>query len=587
MKYFTNKRNVQIVLSLLKAHGIKRVVASPGTINMSLVVSMQHDSWFEMYSAADERSAAYMACGMAEETGEPVVLSCTGATASRNYLSGLTEAYYRKLPVLAITSTERMSTVGHLVPQVIDRSVVPNDIANESVLARAIFDAKDEWDCEIQVNRAILALSHAGGGPVHINLERVDGDDFSVREIVPARVIKRYSFADDLPNIEDKTIGIFVGSHRQWPDELTQLVSCIVQKLNALVFCDHTSNYHGDNRVLASLLASQDRYTSPIFRTDILIHIGEVSGDSRIQGKLGSLTKEVWRVSPDGKIKDTFRKLTKVFEMSELHFFQILFEKTDSIHRDNHLFTIAQQECKDVADKIPELPFSNIWIAQQTAYLLPEYSELHLGILNSLRSWNFFDLHRSIDVFCNVGGFGIDGCMSSFVGTSLMHPEKLYFGVFGDLAFFYDMNVLGNRHIGNNLRILLINNAKGCEFKLYQHPASRLKGEEDEYIAAARHYGNQSPDLVRHYAQDLGFKYLKASNKTEYISVLSEFIKPEIGGASILLEVFVDTVDESQALKTINLLEMSHIDKNKDKARRIVGEKAYVVLSQIKEKILK
>lgn len=46
------------------------------------------DSWFEMYSSVDERSAAYMACGMAAESGEVVVLSCTGATASRNYVSG-------------------------------------------------------------------------------------------------------------------------------------------------------------------------------------------------------------------------------------------------------------------------------------------------------------------------------------------------------------------------------------------------------------------------------------------------------------------------------------------------------------------
>ena len=61
----------------------------------------------------DERSAAYIACGMAEESGEPVVLSCTGATASRNYMPGLTEAFYRKLPVLAITSSQDISKIGH------------------------------------------------------------------------------------------------------------------------------------------------------------------------------------------------------------------------------------------------------------------------------------------------------------------------------------------------------------------------------------------------------------------------------------------------------------------------------------------
>ncbi|MCS3133314.1 hypothetical protein NXW30_12495 [Phocaeicola vulgatus] len=39
-----------------------------------------------MYSCVDERSAAYMACGIAAESGEPIVVTCTEATASRNYL---------------------------------------------------------------------------------------------------------------------------------------------------------------------------------------------------------------------------------------------------------------------------------------------------------------------------------------------------------------------------------------------------------------------------------------------------------------------------------------------------------------------
>ena len=100
-KYYSSERSIQLLISLLKQHNIKKIVASPGTTNLSFVASLQQDSWFEMYSSVDERSAAYIACGMAAELGEPVVLTCTGATASRNYISGLTEAYYRKLPVLA------------------------------------------------------------------------------------------------------------------------------------------------------------------------------------------------------------------------------------------------------------------------------------------------------------------------------------------------------------------------------------------------------------------------------------------------------------------------------------------------------
>jgi 2-succinyl-5-enolpyruvyl-6-hydroxy-3-cyclohexene-1-carboxylate synthase len=188
--HYTAVRNAQIVLYLLKAYGIRKVIASPGTQNMSLVASMQQDPFFEMYSAADERSAAYMACGLAAESGEPVVLSCTGATASRNYVSGLTEAYYRHLPIVAITSTQKITSVGHNVAQVIDRSSIQNDIAKCSVLARAVNNDDDAWDCMIQVNKALLEINHHGVGPVHINLEKVDDMDFSVLELPKARVIK-------------------------------------------------------------------------------------------------------------------------------------------------------------------------------------------------------------------------------------------------------------------------------------------------------------------------------------------------------------------------------------------------------------
>ena len=139
--FYTSERHVLILLALLKAHGIRKVIASPGTTNIALVASMQQDPFFQMYSAADERSAAYMACGLATESGEPVILSCTGATASRNYLPGLTEAYYRKLPVLAITSTHPIYNISHHVPQMVDRSVVAKDVVSYSVYLPI---AKDE-----------------------------------------------------------------------------------------------------------------------------------------------------------------------------------------------------------------------------------------------------------------------------------------------------------------------------------------------------------------------------------------------------------------------------------------------------------
>ena len=171
MSSCTDERNAQILIQVLKAHGIKKVIASPGTTNACLVSSMQSDPFFEIYSAPEERSGAYMACGMAAESGEPVVLSCTGATASRNYMPALTEAFYRKLPILTVTSSRRNAYIGHNCDQVTDRTVLPNDVAKISVQMPIVLDDVSEWNCTINANKAVLELYHRGGGPAHINLE--------------------------------------------------------------------------------------------------------------------------------------------------------------------------------------------------------------------------------------------------------------------------------------------------------------------------------------------------------------------------------------------------------------------------------
>ena len=124
----------------------------------------------------------------------------------------------------------------------------------------------------------------------------------------------------------------------------------------------------------------------------------------------------------------------------------------------------------------------------------------------------------------------------------------------GDLAFFYDMNVLGNRHVGRNVRIMLVNNGKGTEFRNYNHPAAQFGDQADLFMAAAGHYGNKSSQLIKHYAEDLGYEYLQASNKEEYLEQVKRFLTPSITDRPILFEVFTNHEDESEALEIINKL---------------------------------
>lgn len=578
-RYYTSERNVQVVIALLKAYGIRKVIASPGTTNMTFVASIQNDPFFEMYSSVDERSAAYLACGLAAESGEPVVISCTGATASRNYMPGLTEAYYRKLPVLAITSHRGDASIGHLWDQQIDRRSIPNDVAMISVTVPLVKEMSDMRYCINEATKAILALTQHGGGPAHINMHTGYNQDFSCKELPTVRKIELHTAFSELPELsEGKRVAVFIGSHKPFTAEETLAIDNFCAAHDAVVFCDHTSGYHGKYETHFSLFFTQDNYRSPLLSADILIHLGEVSGDLARMGIGG-----VWRVSEDGQLRNTFGCLTRIFELSEYFFFRAYTPECFT-PRTNY-FDACQQELKEAFVKLPELPFSNVWMAQQVHSRLPEGCIFHMGIYNSLRSYNFFPLPKTVTSSCNVGGFGIDGGISTLVGASFANPKKLHIGVFGDLAFFYDMNVCGNRHVGNNVRLLLINNGKGNEFRNYGHYCSILGEDADKFVAAAGHYGQKSPVLVKHYAEDLGYKYMQATSKQEFLENLTVFLDPSVGASPMIFEVFTTTEDESESIRIMRtfLNDSKTVMRNKilGSVRMVLGKKGIETIKKL------
>ncbi len=565
-KHYTVERNTQMLIYLLIKYKIKKVVASPGATNVCLLGSIQNDSHFEIYSAPDERSAAYMAVGLAEESGEPVALSCTGATASRNYVPALTEAFYRHIPVLAITAAQPSIRAGHLVPQFMDRSMQMKDLVKYSLQLPNIATDEEVWAYGLKINEALLELTRNGGGPVHINLTTMYSLDFSVRELPPVKRLYRHLPKDELPEIKAGRVAVFVGAHSRWSKKLTEAVDAFCERYNAVVFMDRSSNYNGKYGFLYNLVSDQQVYNSPVLNVDLAIDIGNISG---AYGRLNPAV--VWRVHPDGVLRDRFHKLTRVFEMDEEVFFnKYVAQKTNK--QETEYFQACCAENKMLIEKTPDVPFSNVWTAQQLSSRLPEHSVLHLGILNSLRCWNLVTLKNGIDCYANTGGFGIDGCVSTLLGASLANPQKLYFGVVGDLAFFYDMNSLGNRHVGNNVRLMVVNNGRGTEFRNYWHPAERFGDDADAYMAAAGHYGTKSPDLLKHYAKDLGFEYLSASNKEEFKAAVDEFVTPVINDKSILFEIFTDSKDESDALYLMRHIEKSAKLAAKQALRNTVSE---------------
>ena len=286
--YYTNERNHQILIALLKAHNIKYVVASPGTTNSVFIGSIQHDPYFKIFSSVDERSAAYIACGIAHEINEPVVLSCTGATAARNYMSGATEAYYSKLPILLVTSSQDNNRIGHLFAQVTDRSSPPKDVCKLSITMPNVYTKDDEWECEVNCNKALLELKRHGGGPVHLNLITTYSYNqetaLTCKELPPTRVIRRITSEDTFPEISSAKTAVFIGSHQPFDHTQTKAIERFCETNNGVVLCDHTSNYHGKYKIpfaLAINQASLNQANTPAYNVDVLVHIGEISAEDQ------------------------------------------------------------------------------------------------------------------------------------------------------------------------------------------------------------------------------------------------------------------------------------------------------------------
>lgn len=543
-----NIENINIVVSLLKQHNIRYVVVSPGGTNIALATALQNDSFFTCFSIVDERSALYFAIGMYLQTGEVIALSCTSAQATRNYVPGLTEAFYKRVPILAITMSKlpRFTYQGYM--QAPNQTSLPIDCVKKSYSLPVVQCVSDYLESCRLVNEAILELTHNGKGPVQLNIPWQDFEIDHVDRNV-SKSIKRYDCFHEHDDLQGKKVMIIAGEHRPYNRKTVEFIEAFCKAYNCVLYTNHLSNLHTAYSIEGNLFLSTNPAESDLKELipDILISIGGQTGDypfyrtfSRTQYKL-----EHWSIDESGNIVDTYDKLTRIYQMKTEDFFVAAYSEQESSHSYYDIWKNKTNKYVYSTD----LPFSNTYMASVLHDKIPSNSTVNFAILNSLRNWNLFPLAYDIKCFANVAAFGIDGCTSMLLGESILSNE-LNFLVTGDLAFFYDLNSLGIRHIKNNVRILLVNNNGGVEFKLSGNPKENQM--KDLYIAAANHFRN-----AKGWAETCGFKYIAARSKEEFDAQYATFLSPS--SKPIVFEAFTKDIDEAVAYKTL-------IDANKSKS---------------------
>ena len=573
---YTIQENVRIVVSLLKHYNIRYMVLNPGGTNIPLVHAVQNDPFFTCYSVPDERSAMYFAIGVYLQTGEIVATSCTSAQATRNYVPGLTEAYYKHVPILAITTSklERFQYQDYM--QAPDQCSLPRDAVKCTFDLPPVTDDNTRVQCYHNTKEAILELTHRNPGPVQLNIRIVDlqqgkFDDVGLPEIRP---LKRYMAWEEWTDVElqGKKVLVVVGEHRPFTQRQQNALDAFCKCYNVTVYTNHLSNFNNDYSIQANLLVACGGIS--VLQPDILITIGGQTGDYPIYGALCKLKgTEHWRVAEDGNYVDTYNLLTKIFECPDFYFFE---RCTKAYSADHNYYETWQAINKTMVYDV-DLPFSNLYVAQQFYHKIPKNSIMNFAILNSLRCWSYFPLDDSINCYANVAAFGTDGCNSMLIGES-MNTESLCFIVTGDLAFFYDMNALGIRHIKNNVRVLLINNGGGAEFKVMtQNWTERVN--VNDYISACGHNGS-----AKGWAENCGFTYLTASSKEEFDTIRSSFVSQS--DIPVLLEVFTNGDDEQKAIEQFTGINRitTNMDRIKHLVSSVIGQQGVNVLKKIIKK---
>ena len=573
---FSEKRNVLQLLSLLKAHNISRFVVSPGSRHIPIVISMECDPFFKLYSVVDERSASFFAIGLMQRFAEPVGIICTSGTASANYCSAINECLYQELPLLVITADREESLRDQHEDQMIRQSNMYANIAKMVVNLPLVNTEQEAWFNNRLINEALLELNHHGYGPVQINIPIQEHlDSFSVKCLPQERKITRY----DLESVNwkrvseslvNKKVMVVCGEGFVPTEEQLRELESFARKYDAVVLSDKMSNCHTSASlenafaVLQALCGKDLTEIAP----DVIISIrANFSFNPDLKNlikmlKCNGFKMENWFVHPSGRVVDPYRGLLScIFEMDEFTFFKEMALQKIPENEDCDY----SESWKVISESIekPKFEYGHLNAVGEFLRKIPKNSVLHLANSNSVRMAQLYDIDESIEVHCNRGTDGIDGCMSSAVGYAC-GTDRLTYLLIGDLTFFYDMNALWNPQLGKNLRILLDNNGGGAIMHMPKRPQFAMD-LLPKYISAGHNARAEA------WAKDRGFVYYSARSAEELQKGIDALTDVNVDGP-ILLEVFSNLFDDVKLLKEYYArINRAQLDKSlKTRSKKVV-----------------
>lgn len=531
----------QSILTICKQNNIKHIVISPGSRNAPLTIGFASDSFFKPYSIADERCAAFFALGMAQQLKEPVAIVCTSGSALLNYYPAIAEAFYSQIPLIVISADRPTSKIDIGDGQTIRQAnVFENHILFNANLQESASVANDTL-INNAIHTAVLKK-----GPVHINapFEEPLYDIVSELSVSPKAIEqpKQESVAinwDFLQSSWDKAAKklILIGVQDQ-----NVIPEHIIQQWNLdpsiVVLTEVTSNIRTSNFInsIDSLITSFTDAEFKMLQPDILISIGGMVVSKRIKKFFRSYKPAAhWHVDLL-RAYDTFGALTQhVVATPSTFFSKMTYGQTASNYQQN-ILNCYNSLREHQSEFVKQAPYSDLKAFEAIFNFIPKNSLLHISNSSAIRYAQLIDMPQDLEVFCNRGTSGIDGCTSTAIGAAVqtLKPTTL---ITGDISFLYDSNGLWNKYTPDNFKIIVLNNGGGGIFRI-------LPGHQDTEVFNT-YFETEHQHTAEHLAKMYDYEYIKAESQADLAKLETFFNSPK----KQIIEIFTPTKINNIVLK--------------------------------------
>lgn len=527
--------------------GVRHAVFSPGSRSTTMAMLFKEHEGFETYMNIDERSASFMALGIAKAHKEPTVLVCTSGSAVAHYLPAVLEAQYSGVPLIVL-SADRPHTLLHVgAPQTVDQHKIFGTAVNyyEEL---AVPQESHYYTYPRQVARkAYMKAMDTKKGPVHINVPLFEPlvPELSRNHFEAGRssfkVVKpNYGGAfscDDGNNLLERYERILILAGPQIDIDEANTIRSFGEALQAPILADPLSNVRGcgaSDVVISTydaLLAGQALWHE--LKPDCVIQFGQIVVSKRVQQMIASWTDvEYIEVNSTMDSMNPTGKTTMHVQASIDVFTHVYGKNNNSDTYLNIWRRLDQAGKKQLSSTIDEPHCFEGRTIRELQKQIPEDGQIFVANSMTIRDFDYFWFsgESKAVLYGNRGVNGIDGTISTALGLAANgRPTYL---VTGDLSLFHDLNGLAVAKTHNlNLTIILHNNDGGGIFEYLPQKGTKhfdylfSTSQGLDYSGAAKLYGCDytkisSPDelssVLANVSQETGVHIIEIPTNREY-----------------------------------------------------------------------